>query len=1160
MTKNRRLIKGRYRLFPDPQRSGMGEVYKARDLDSDNDVLVAVKIFSNGKIEEEISAESFRREVSALKELKHPRIVELIDSGIDEETGHNFLVLEWMEQNLLTWLTKLRIKRWDSFWEDIGEPLLDALAFCHNRECVHRDIKPENILIDSEGTIKLADFGISKLKRFLEPTITLREFVSRPYTPPEDDDGSYTYSRDVFSFGVVTLKCLTDVRLIDYDSLDQAIKQLDAPSEIIKVIERAISLDPAERQHNAEVLLSELRSFQEQREQKYKTKSGKCYLKIKKDYGKLADVTNVNSPSEIERKILQDLNSDCGILPFKNLKSNKDEDGHYKIFGVDYSYHVKIDEYDSDKLIILNISDLPSSVLEENREQGWKPPYEFSFSRNFNKSQAQEVIKELKLLVEEHQAELRQKQAEQEKQRLFKTWEGILRAKTDWEKDRQPALRYTEVTQKQNRAIFTLEAVPDDDIVGQTRHVALKNGYSILGGDVEDINDNKLTLYVNYGDVERLPKTGSLLFDTRAAEFALRQQRNALESIKYDRGVRSELRSLLINPEIVSKPILEQNIQFIEPRLNDSQKDVVKAALGTEDFLVVSGPPGTGKTTFITELILQTLQKNPDARILLTSQTHVALDNALERIQKQHISLKIVRIGNHEKVADNVHNLLFDAQMEKWREEVIERSKDFINNWPKEHNLDQKEVAMAGFFQKLRNSANKLAQLKQENESLKQEKYELTQRTEYQYYFVNYDVNNTKAQPPKDLPQDVKAQLKYLNDKIQECEKKAQSIREEEQKPAAIELNKLSGMKIEEIKKMSLDDLERYESSLSNPNNTKAKQLQKLMKIQQNWFDIFGRSDSDRFNSALLKRCQIVAGTCIGLARNIPDVEFDLCIVDEASKATATEVLVPIVRSKRWILVGDTKQLAPFQDEASRDENFLDKYDLKPEDVKETLFAYLLRTLPAENCKLLSIQHRMVAPIGDLISQCFYDGQITSAGPNVDNHLSQVIPKPVTWLSTSGLPHCREQKANESYNNAVEVQEIVKLLNSLNQMAQSINKKYSIAILTGYSAQLKLLNRKLGQELENWEALTIQRNTVDAFQGQEADIAIYSVTRSNKEGLFGFLRDTERMNVALSRGKFGLVIVGDHNFCRSLNYNPLRNVLEYIESNPKTCSLQEAKL
>ena len=244
-------------------------------------------------------------------------------------------------------------------------------------------------------------------------------------------------------------------------------------------------------------------------------------------------------------------------------------------------------------------------------------------------------------------------------------------------------------------------------------------------------------------------------------------------------------------------------------------------------------------------------------------------------------------------------------------------------------------------------------------------------------------------------------------------------------------------------------------------------------------------------------------------------------------------------------------------DEASRDKDFLGKYDLEPDDIKETLFDYLLKTLPEANRKMLTIQHRMVKPIGDLVSECFYEGQIESARTDLDANLDTVIRKPVTWLTTTKLSNRREQDVNPSYNNACEVKVIVELLKQFNQMAINAQRNYSIAVLTGYSAQLKLLNRYLASELDNWKAVTVECNTVDAFQGREADIAVYSVTRSNKKGEIGFLRDAERLNVALSRGRVGLVIVGDHHFCRTSGNHALHRVLDYVERHPKNCYLQE---
>ena len=147
-----------------------------------------------------------------------------------------------------------------------------------------------------------------------------------------------------------------------------------------------------------------------------------------------------------------------------------------------------------------------------------------------------------------------------------------------------------------------------------------------------------------------------------------------------------------------------------------------------------------------------------------------------------------------------------------------------------------------------------------------------------------------------------------------------------------------------------------------------------------------------------------------------------------------------------------------------------------------------------------------------------------------------------------------------SFNNSCEVTVIFQWLKKLNQAAREAQKTYNVAILSGYAAQLKLLNRSLDAEQNSLPTLKIECNTVDAFQGREADIVIYSVTRSNKEGNLGFLRDEARLNVALSRGRIGLVIVGDHHFCLSLSYNPLHSVLQYIEKNPEDCICKEAQL
>lgn len=1143
-----RFINDRYAISPNPRSGGMADVYRARDYDQE-ERLVAVKEFKHGQIEADILAESFKRETQALQELKHPGIVELLDFGKDETTGNYFLVLEWMDKDLATLLKESPPDGWDSFWKAVALPVLEALAFSHNRRIIHRDIKPSNILVGSDGQLKLADFGISKLKGYLQPSITLKDFVSRTFTPPETDDGSYTYTRDIYSFGVLVLKCLTNVNLVDCESIPEALKAFEASPEILEIIERTVSLDPAERQPNAEVLLAELNVIQGKRSQIPTGKKRDCYLKLThtalKNLGTVLDAPQ----DEIQKILLEDLNSGCGISPLKksNAANPADEssEGHYSIFGFSYRYHVAVDR---DRLVIINAQDFSSAILEQNRERAWLPPYEFKFGNPLVRWEAEEVIRELQLAVEELEANLRQTRAEEEKQRLFRVWWDILRAKTDWKKKREKPIKYKSFTREGNRVIFELSELAENDIAGQPRHVTNSKGFSIVGGDVEQVISDRLTLYVKYGEPDRLPQSGELRFDTRAAEVALNRQKNALDAIRFDRGVRSDIRQLLVNPQEVRTPDVEVDLQFIQ-LLNESQQEVVKAALATEDFLIVQGPPGTGKTTFITEVVLQTLKANPDARILLSSQTHVALDNALERIQAKNPNLKLVRLGNHERVSENVHSLLLEEQMEQWREGAIAKGQEFIDNWSAQRGISQHNSEIATLFQEMKTLVTKIENLRGDVNIWKHDLDEMLA--------INYNPENPDSLLETKIPKDKLEECQSIEAEISILRKQLKEAREQ-QKEKAKRLKELTGSSINKLLRLSVQEIEERINQLINPNAPDAKMLQRLIAIQAEWFDQFGRNE--KFNAPLIKLSQVVAGTCIGIPRDIQDIEFDLCIVDEASKATATEVLVPIARSHRWILVGDPKQLPPFRDEASRDSDFLDKYDLTQEDIRETLFDRLLRTLPDGCHKMLTIQHRMVAPIGDLVSECFYDGQLKSARTDLDQHLRSVLPQPVTWLTTTKLQNSREQSANSSFNNICEVNVIVQFLKQLNQTAVKAQKKYSVAVLTGYAAQLKLLDRNLASELNNWQALTVECNTVDAFQGREADIAVYSVTRSNKEGKVGFLRDAERLNVALSRGKVGLVIVGDHYFCRTSHDNPLHRVLDYVESHHENCALKELNL
>jgi superfamily I DNA and/or RNA helicase len=342
------------------------------------------------------------------------------------------------------------------------------------------------------------------------------------------------------------------------------------------------------------------------------------------------------------------------------------------------------------------------------------------------------------------------------------------------------------------------------------------------------------------------------------------------------------------------------------------------------------------------------------------------------------------------------------------------------------------------------------------------------------------------------------------------------------------------------------------------PQSATSQRLQKLLEIHADWEVRLGRPAD--FEGALITSSQVIAGTCVGLAaiRGMRELEFDLCIVDEASKATPTEMLVPMCRARRWIIVGDSKQLPPFVEEGV-DPALLAAHSLQQEMLSKTLFDRLEDQLPRECITTLNIQHRMVPQIGRLVSDCFYESSLQSAPKVWVDSLKSIAPKPVTWFTTSPLITRADARRGKSYSNPTEARIIADILIRLERVATNERLSgWDVVVLTGYGEKKQAINRDLPKM--QFKTFRVGCYTVDAVQGKEAKIAIYSMTRSNPEKRLGFLREKPRLNVALSRGQQYLIIVGDHIFARDAEGpNPFAAVVNHIEQHSSNCMIKEFK-
>jgi superfamily I DNA and/or RNA helicase/serine/threonine protein kinase len=1133
-----KLINDRYAIQPPAKAGGMAEVYKAYDIDARRHV--AIKLFSKGIIEDDILKETFEREVRALKELRHVNIVELLDEGIEKTTGSQFLVLEWMDSDLWALKGAAALQGWDSFYTEIGRPLLKALAFAHSRQVVHRDVKPKNILLDSSGMPKLADFGISKLKTWLEPGITLNEFASRPFCPPEPNDGSFEYSRDVFGFAAVTVQCLSEGPLHTYDELFAALDDLDVPQEVFAALQQALSRNPASRHANAAVLLSELDVIQAPRETAWIRRDDIYFELSGKAFEKLTKEMFGTGKDEISALIAADLNAVCCVGPYQSNVPNSTE--QFSFYGGSFSLHVAIHRTDPGQLVVLSAAKLSPALSEQRREKALVFPINARFGKPEDQAAAQAGILNLRESLEKHLAILRVNEAEAKEQELFRIWSSVLKVKTDLERQKEQPLKFRRAWIEDNRVRFVLSQPAGDDLLGQQRRVNERQS-CLVSGEVEQVEGTTLTLYADRITVEQMPSSGELIIDNWAAREAISRQKQALDAIRFDRAVRGDLRHLLVHPEKCKSQTPAHALEFFDKQLDTPKQNAIASALGSEDFLVVQGPPGTGKTTFITELVLQTLRRDPKARILLTSQTHVALDNAVDKLQKCGTAYRIVRIGRSDnvRISKDVEKLLLDNQMESWRDAVLQRGRQYLERWANDHNISRTQFEVSNLLRQLSVLDARISELQTLSSELSKEVGELKT--------ASTTATGEEVEGFDDLNQ--------REDELERVRADLAKLEKERKKIAAA------------VKKIEPDAAEILDSDPAEltawadtylPDSPDARRFTELIATHVDWESRFGRIND--FEAALIASSQVVAGTCVGVAavRGLSDLEFDLCIVDEASKATPTETLVPLSRARRWVLVGDSNQLPPFLEDGLRDRTMLEANGLDEGTLYATLFSRLQQLLPPECQTSLSMQHRMVPEIGDLISECFYRGELSSAPKTWDRTFQPLLPRPVTWLTTASLINRIEVSSGLSFNNPCEAKIVHDLLVRMNVLAESKKSKWNVLVITGYSEQKNALIRTLASAGPQLSALHIECNTVDAVQGREADVAIYSVTRSNAIGRLGFLRELRRLNVALSRGRQYLVLVGDHHFCRmATGENPFRRIVEYIEQNPAKCAIKEFK-